>query len=260
MNSLVTWSQIVKILKMIRQWVLRFQMERWLVIKTRYRLLFVILSFLLRAVICYGYDDDWQLRTSAGIAWEMNKDWTMSFREELRSYGMAEKLFQDRSEVGVLYKSFADWLDVGANYTIIHSENSSDEHTEENRASLSAIVRGRLLERDISDRLRIEYRDRSNDSDIWRFRNKFTIDRGYEGGDNRGLRLLKTGKIKPYVADEIFVSFDGTGFSQNMVYLGFVMRLTDHTKTDVYYGFQSIKTSGEWDDINVIGIEWTYHF
>jgi len=227
----------------------------------RYLLRFVILSFLLPAVVCYGYNDDLQLRTSAGIAWEMDKDWTLSYREELRCYGIAEKLFQNRSDVGVLYKHLADWLDIGANYTIINSQNSSDKHTGENRPSLSAIVRGKVLERDISDRVRIEYRDRSNAPDIWRFRNKFTLDSAYEGGDTRGLRLLETGKIKPYVADEIFVSLDGTGFSQNMVYLGFVMRLTEHTKTDVYYGFQSAKAvTGEWNNINVIGIEWTYHF
>jgi hypothetical protein len=233
-------------------------------IKTRYPRRFVILSFLLPTAVCYGYNDDLRLRTSAGIAWEMDKDWTLSYREELRCYGVAEKLFQDRSEVGVLYKPLAEWLDVGANYIVINSENRSDKHTEENRPSLSAIVRGKLLEREFSDRLRIEYRDRSDAEDIWRFRNKFTIDRGYEGGDSRGLRLLKTGKISPYAADEIFVSLDGTGFSQNMVYLGFVMRLTEHTKTDVYYGFQSVKTTvnekEEWNNYNVIGIEWTYHF
>ena len=230
-------------------------------IKIRPSLWFVILSFLQQVVVCYGYDEDWRLRTSGGIAWEMNKDWTLSYREELRSYGMAEKLFQDRSDIGVLYKSFAEWLDVGVNFIIIHSENSSDKHTEENRPSLSAILRGKLLEHDISDRLRIEYRDRSNASDIWRFRNKVTLDSAYEGGDTRGLRLLGMGKIKPYVADEIFITLDGTGFSQNMVYLGFIMRLTDHTKTDVYYGFQTVKTTAEgWDNINVIGIEWTCCF
>jgi hypothetical protein len=232
-----------------------------IMVNIRRSLCFVILSFLLQSVVCYGVNEDLRLRTSAGIAWEVDKDWTLSYREELRFYGIAQELFQNRSDVGVLYKPLAEWLDVGANYTIINSENNSDKHTSENRPSLSAIVRGKLLERKFSDRLRIEYRDRSNADDIWRFRNKFTIDRGYEGVDTRGLRLLKTGKMSPYAADEIFVNLDGSGFSQNMVYLGFVMRLSEHTKTDVYYGFQSAKAAtGEWNNINVIGIEWTYHF
>jgi hypothetical protein len=152
-------------------------------IKTRYLLHFVILSFLLPTVVCYGYDEDLRLRTSAGIAWEMNKDWTLTYREEVRFYGIAEKLFQCRSDVGVLYKPLADWLDVGADYTIIYGKNRRNKHTEEHRPSLSAIVRGKLLERDISDRLRIEYRNRSNNSDTWRFRNKVTLNNGIKLSD-----------------------------------------------------------------------------
>ena len=231
---------------------------------TRYLFCFILASLLMLSAVCYGNANTFQFWPSAGISWEANKDWTLNYREQLHLNDGGGTLYAGRSDIGVIYKPLADWLDIGFNYGIIYGVNKRARSANEDRISLSAIIRGKILNREFSDRLRIEYRDRDEKSDIWRFRNKVTLNRNFEAADSRGLRLLKTGKINPYVADEIFVNLDGTGFSQNMVYLGFVMRLTEHTKTDVYYGFQSVKTTvnekEEWNNYNVIGIEWTYHF
>jgi hypothetical protein len=44
----------------------------------------ILFSFPPAGAICYGSDDNFQLRPSAGIPWEANKDWRLTYRELLR--------------------------------------------------------------------------------------------------------------------------------------------------------------------------------
>jgi len=220
----------------------------------------MLLSFLLANGLCYGSDDSFQFWPSAGVTWEANKDWTLTYREQLRLNDRGGTLYYGQSDFGLLYKSLAEWLDIGINYTVIYGYGENADSTDENRTSLSAILRSKILDRDVSDRLRLEYRDRAEKSNMWRFRNKFTVNRLFEDLDTRGLRLLKEGVIKPYVADEIFMNLDGTGFSQNRVYLGVVTKLRKNMSTDFYYAIQTIKDKGAWENNNIIGIDYTYHF
>lgn len=229
-------------------------------IRPRYLLFLILLSFLLANGLCYGSDNSFQFWPSAGVAWEVNKDWTLTYKEQLRLNDRGGTLYYGQSDFGLLYKSLAEWLDIGINYTAIYGYGENADSTDENRTSLIAIMRGKILDRDVSDKLRLEYRDRDEKSDMWRFRNKFTVNRPFEDLDTRGLRLLKEGVIKPYVADEIFINLDGTGFSENRVYLGVVTKLHEKTSTDFYYMLQSIKDQGAWDHNNIIGIDFTYHF
>jgi hypothetical protein len=78
--------------------------------------------------------------------------------------------------------------------------------------------------------------------------------------DRRQLRLIEEGKIKPYVADEIFINLDGTGYSQNRLYLGVVTKFGKNTSTDFYYAFQIIKSDGTWENNGILGIDFTYYF
>ena len=227
---------------------------------TRYLFCFILASLLMLSAACYGNANKFQFWPSAGISWEANKDWTLNYREQLHLNDGGGTLYAGRSDIGVIYKPLADWLDIGFNYGIIYGVNKRARSANEDRISLSAIIRGKILNREFSDRLRIEYRDRDEKSDIWRFRNKFTINRAFENLDSRGMRFLKEGKIKPYVADEIFYSFDGTGFNQNRVYFGFIIKFFKNTSTDFYYAIQTLKNDETWENNNIIGIDFTYYF
>lgn len=218
----------------------------------------ILLSFPLANSICYGSDDSLQLRSSAGISWEANKDWRLTYRESLRFNDGGGTLYSRQSNFGLRYKSLAEWLDIGINYSAKNVEN--DESTDENRTSLSAIMRGKVLGRDVRNRLRIDYRDRDGKSNKWRFRNKLTLNGGFEDPEKQDMRLLKKGLFKPYVADEIFINLDGTGFSQNRVSIGAVTKLNEKTSMNFYYALQTIKNNGGWKNNNLIGINFTYHF
>ncbi len=220
----------------------------------------ILFSLLLADGVCYGSDNSFQFWPSAGVAWEVNKDWTLNYSEQLRLNDRGGTLYYGQSDFGLIYKSLAEWLDIGVNYTVIYGYGEDADDTDEKRTSLSAILRGKILDRDVSDRLRLEYRDRAEKSNMWRFRNKFTVNRPFENLDTRGIRLLEEGLIKPYVADEIFVDLDGTGFSQNRVYLGIVTRLHKNMSTDFYYVLQTIKDKGAWENNNIIGVDFTCHF
>ena len=92
-----------------------------------------------------------------------------------------------------------------------------------------------------------------------------TISSGLDESPRRGtgcecIRLLKEGLIKPYVTDEIFVNLDGTGFSQNRIYLGVVTKLHKNMSTNLYYAFQTIEDKEAWENNNIIGVDFTCYF
>jgi len=227
---------------------------------TRYLFRFTLASLFMLSTVCYGNADRFEFQPSAGISWEINKDWTMNYREELHLNDGGGTLYYGHSDIGVVYKSLAEWLDFGVNYTVIYGIHNNARSTDENRTSLSTIMRGKILNHDFSDRIRIEYRDRDQKSDIWRFRNKFTLDRKFELLDPRGNREISKWKIKPYFSDEIYDNLDGTGFSENDFNIGTVIKLTENISLDIYYSFQTVKSDEKWSNNNVIGMDFTYYF
>jgi hypothetical protein len=115
----------------------------------------VFLRALLPVSFCYGSDNSFQFWPSAGISWEVNNDWMLTYREQLRLNDGGGNLYYGQSNVGVLYKSLADWLDIGANYTVIYGYGKDAANQDETRTSPSAILRCKILEHDVSGRLRI---------------------------------------------------------------------------------------------------------
>ncbi len=229
-------------------------------VRTRNLSYLVLLGFLLPNSACYGDADKFQFWPSAGVAWEVNKDWTLDYTEEFRLNDNGGTLYYGHSDIGVIYKSLAEWLDIGFNYREVYGAGKNSSDTDEHRTSLSAIMRGKILDRDFSDRIKIDYRDRDEKKDIWRFRNKFTLDRQFEFLDPRGTRIISKGIAKPYVSDEIFVNLDGSGFSENRINIGAVIRLTENTSIDFYYSLQTIKDNDKWGNNNILGLDFTYNF
>ena len=87
------------------------------------------------------------------------------------------------------------WLALGLGYR--QQYDKRDGHwLEENRPFADATLRAKIRSVTISDRNRIEYRDRDGQEDIWRYRNKLTLQyNAWEPGFG----------LKPYVAAEAFV-------------------------------------------------------
>lgn len=117
--------------------------------------------------------------------------------------------------------------------------------------NLNATLKGKVFGLETSDRSRLEYRNRENEKDVWRYRNKVTVKLPVE---------LTALKLQPYVAEELFINLDEEGFNRNRLAGGFYINLSKNIKGDIYYLWQTSKSDRKWDDINVIGTGLRFYF
>ncbi len=221
-------------------------------INNRVFLVAMILAVLLAGEVCFATDDgDFQWWSAAGLSFDVSKDWEFTFKEELRFEESARNLYHHHSEAGFVYKSLADWMDLGFNYRQAYEKDSAGKWREENQPSFHFTLKGKLLGLDISDRSRFEYRHRENRDGVWRYRNKVTVKLPLE---------LTSLKLKPYLADEIFITLNDDNVDRNRFYAGASFKLAKNLKGDVYYMWQSSRASDNWTDINVLGTALKFSF
>ena len=212
-----------------------------------------VITILLTSEICFAIDDgDFQYWSSANVSLDIDKDWKITFAEEFRLGDDAGRLYYHHSDLGFVYKSLADWIDLGFNYKqVFERTNSEGEWKQENRPHLNITLKGRLFDLGLSSRSRFEYRDRENKKDLWRYRNKVTVKFPLE---------LTSLKLQPYLAEEVFINFDEEDFNRNRLYAGLSLKLSKNIEAEVYYLRQSSEYGGEWEDINVLGTQLRFHF
>lgn len=213
--------------------------------------LLVCVGFL--SVSCFAFDDDdFQWWTSAGASFDINKDWKCAFEDEFRLGDDAGEFYYHHSDLGFVYGSLADWIDLGFNYRQIFERTDSEgEWKQENRPHLNVTLKGKFLGLGVSNRARFEYRDREDQEDHWRYRNKFTIKAPVE---------LTELKLKPYVADEVYVPLNDDNISRNRLYAGVSFDVFENMTGEVFYLWQSSRSSGDWNDINVLGTRLKFRF
>jgi len=201
---------------------------------------------------CFAADDgDFQWWSTAGVSYDINKDWKVTFEEEFRLGDDGGHLYYHHSDLGFVYKGFADWIDLGFNYRQVFEKDNAGEWRPENRPHLNVTLKGQLFDLALSDRSRFEYRDRENKKDLWRYRNKFTV--------KFPLELTKF-KLQPYLADEVFINFDEEGYNRNRLYSGASFKLSKNLEGNIFYLWQSSRSGGNWKDINVLGVSLKYRF
>ena len=211
-----------------------------------------VIAIVLISEVCFAYDDEgFQWWSTAGVSYDINKDWKVTFEEEFRLGDDGGHLYYHHSDLGFVYKSLADWIDLGFNYRQAFEKDNKGEWREENRPHLNITLKGKLFDLDLSDRSRFEYRDRENKKDLWRYRNKFTV--------KFPLELTKL-KLQPYLADEVFINFDEEGYNRNRLYSGASFKLSKNLEGNIFYLWQSSRSGGRWKDINVLGAGLKYRF
>lgn len=223
--------------------------------------LYKIATYFLVTLICVGFlggpcfafdDGDFQWWTSAGASVDINKDWKFTFEEEFRFGDDAGELYYHHSDLGFVYGGFADWLDLGLNYRQVFTRADSEgEWKQENRPHLNVTLKGQLFGLGVSNRARFEYRDTEDQKDHWRYRNKFTIKPPLE---------LTELKLKPYVADEVFVPLNDDNISINRVYAGVSFDVLENMTGEVFYLWQASRAPGDWNDFNVLGTRLKFRF
>jgi hypothetical protein len=222
-------------------------------VKARNRVHFVttIVIIVLVGEVCFASGGDFEYWATAGAFLDINKDWGCTFEEELRFKDTGGELYYHHSDLGFVYKSIADWIDVGVNFRKVYSKDSKGEWTQEDRPHLNATLKGKVFGLDVSDRSRLEYRDRESEKDVWRYRNKVVVKLPVE---------LAPLKLQPYVEEEVFINLDKEGFDLNRLSGGFSVNLSKKVKGDIYYLWQASELDGGWKDVNVIGASLKFYF
>ena len=202
---------------------------------------------------CFGSTDGnaeyWQ---GIGFDFNMDKDWTITVREELRLGKSGDDPYLHNTDVGLVYKGFAEWLDIGLNFKKEFERDSSGKFRGENRPNINFMFKGNLFGCKLGDRVRLEYRDKETTADHWRFRNRFTINLPF---------TLTEFNLQPYIADEIFIDLGESTVKQNRFFSGISFKLSESIKANVYYMYKSsMSASSGWIDTNVIGTSVVFVF
>ncbi len=211
----------------------------------------VVINILLRGV-CFGYSDKgFQWWNTAVASFDIAKGWKCTFEEELRLGDDGGNLYYEHQDLGFVYSGLGEWIDLGANFRYVSEKGSNDDWLQENRPHLNATFKWSMFGLSVSDRNRFEYRDRKDEEDVWRYRNKVTVKFPFE---------LTPFKLKPYVADEIFVTLNDDNIDRNRFYAGASFELTKGLDMDIYYMWQASRSAEEWIDINVLGTGLKFKF
>ncbi|UCC97097.1 MAG: DUF2490 domain-containing protein [Phycisphaerales bacterium] len=197
--------------------------------------------------ICFAFGDgDFQFWSTAGVSFRLNKDWTGTVEERLKFGNDAGHLYLHQTDLGFVYGSLADWIDIGFNFKQSFREDRDGHWSRENRPHLNVTFKGRLGTLDVSDRSRLEYRDKEHQEDLWRYVNKFEIKLPCE---------LTAFRFRPYVADLVYINLQGHAFEQNRIYCGVTFDLSKNVESGLYYAWQLGKYDGHWIDRNAIGLQ-----
>ncbi len=191
-------------------------------------------------------DGDFQLWNTATASLDLNKDWTATVEEQVKFGNGAGHFYYHHTDLGFVYGGLADWIDLGFNFKEVFLEEDDGHWSRENRPHVNITVKGPVGAFDVSDKSRFEYRDRENEEDLWRYVNRLKVKLPFE---------LTKFKIRPYVADQIFLNMEGRAFEKNRVYAGASFKLSKELESEIYYFWQLGRFDGRWEDTNVLGLQ-----
>ncbi|MFC1698732.1 DUF2490 domain-containing protein [Candidatus Omnitrophota bacterium] len=195
-------------------------------------------------------EDDFQYWNTENASWQLADNWKIQLEAEFRFGDDACDFYYQHSDSGATFSGLAEWLDIGFNYRQIFEEKNSDWKYE-NRPHLNATVKFNLGGLKLSNRGRLAYRNREDADNFWQYRNKLTL---------KFPNKLSKLDIQPYLADEIFVSFDDQELNRNRLYVGFYLKLLKSLKGEIFYLWQRSKSSGKWTNANILGTKLKFSF
>ena len=201
---------------------------------------------------CFGYSDEGvQWWTAATASFDVAEDWSGKLSQEFRLGDDGGNLYYEHTDLAFTYTGLTEGIDAGVGFRLIYEKNSSDDYKRENRPHFNVTFKGKLFDWSVSDRNMFEYRDKDNKEDVWRYRNKVTIKFPVE---------LTALKIKPYIADEIFLTMNDDKVDRNRLYFGGSVGITENLSADLFYMWQSSNSGGKWLDLDVLGTYLKFKF
>jgi hypothetical protein len=221
------------------------------------KLIILVLSVtVLTGDICFG-SSDFQWWNSANTAFELSKNWTFTFEEQLRMGNDAGTLTRYHEDIGVVYHGLADWIDLGINYRSIERKTNDGDWNHTDRGHLNFTFHGKLFGRDISNRVRLEYETGQAIDEFGAFQNKFTLNPPFELHPRR--EIFKSYTIKPYVSHELFYGTRDDKITRHRYSVGLSLKLSENWFSKIYYMRQE-SSSNIYNNLNVLGLQLRYLF
>ena len=198
---------------------------------------------------CAG--DEFQFWLGGATAVDLAEQWKATLGAQAR-YDDRGSLVRHHSDFGVVYKGFADWLDVGVNYRAIFSKLTDDEWKNANRGYLNVTARSRLMGVAFSDRVRLEYRDFEGFGDFGTFRNRIMLNPPFELEPDRERLIFRRYTLKPYGGYEIFYDTLDDTVTRHRFQAGLSIVFTDRIVGDISYIRENSSSSINRDDLNIV--------
>jgi hypothetical protein len=194
---------------------------------------------------CFAFDDEgFQFWNITKASFDIDKDWKAEVEEELRFGDEGGTLYYHHTDLGFVYKSLAEWVDVGFNYRQVFQKDSERKWKREDRPHLNVTLKAEALDLDLSSRSRFEYRNREDQEDFWVYRNEVTVQFPW---------ALTDLKLRPYVAEEIFVILDPAKYLGDRLYAGVYLDVSENMRADLYYVWQ-LKRLGDPQEVHALGV------
>lgn len=215
-------------------------------VTTHHGRMLVTVTAALACLVLTGASDagDFEYWPKASFLVPLGEQWRVNFEERLTFGDEARRLDDTQTDLCFYYSGLADWLTVGFGYKETF-EKDGDDWLLEHRPLVNLVVKSRPCGLTLISRSRFEYRMPEDGDDVWRYRNKFLI---------APEPPLSSTKIVPYVAEEIFVSFDDEDFNQQRLQGGVFIPLHKHVRLELFYCWKlDEQDDNSWHDTNALG-------
>ena len=206
---------------------------------------------------------DWQVWLDQAASKDLSENAAVRVAQSFRHSCDEGRLATYYLEAGGTW-NVRPWLALGLGYR--QQYDRRDGHwVEENRPFADATLRGKIRSVTLSDRNRIEFRERAEQDDVVRYRNKLTLQyNAWEPGFG----------LKPYVAAEAFVDESADLQERNRTRFALGIR-TDPNRhllqkvearwaqalaMDYSVMVQRTKTDDEWTDEYIAGMQLGWNF
>jgi len=210
----------------------------------KFWLFFVVITGFFNCVSFAGRNGNAEYWQEIGVDYDINQDWKFTVNEELRFGEHNGNPCLHNTDMGLVYKGFGNWIDVGLHFKKEYEKDSAGEFRHENRPHFNIMLYGKAFGLDVTNRSRLEYRDRENKETVWRLREAFKVKLPYK---------FTKFNFQPYVADEFFIDLGEDNVNQNRLFAGFSGKLAKNVKLSLFYMWKRSDITGGWQDTNVIG-------
>jgi Protein of unknown function (DUF2490) len=196
----------------------------------------------------YAFDNhDFQVWNTDVEEMKLNKKSKLVFEQEFKLGDNSSDFYYQHYDAGYVY-GLSKYVNIGIGYRYIKEMQNKAFRVENEPYILTTII-WELAGFKFDSRNRFEYRTFDyNKVDSGRYRNKLTVKLPWK---------FTKREIQPYLADEIFVRFNGADLNQNRIFAGLGFNITKNLKGEIYYMFQSIKNysrlESTWTQTNVLG-------